>query len=662
MILVGASPLSELAWADTFAIRRTIDSRRMTTHHPAPGAATAPGRLLALVFALGAMFLSTGSAAGQEGPRCAWSPDGRHVVYVSVRNQNWFVACYEMATGKHERLLTAPTRNRIHAVTWSPDGKQVVAISHDSSHPRSISAHHLTFPRQGPAKTDKRELAHVRDDGALVHDGTGLWLLHNELIRWRGDSVRTVKTRKEEVVTPLGPVANGIAYYSLQTTERPFPWELGTLDLQTLERTVRYTQEHPAFAGYLVDDRVAFAPDGRRVAVTAYDPNAEQYELLIVDGDEVLSKLPIGNTATARSHDLAWSRDGARVFAYVYRTQPNRDVQHTLMEAAFSGSATRETPLFTQASNMDVRESHGLAISPDGRTAALQVRPGAKGPPQLCLVDLTGRERKVTMLDPLPGIQILVQGSDWPLTVAQAWQGAYHDADQDHRILLRGGGSAEGMKSLINGKADLAVLVRRPSPTELAIAKTAKVDVEARCFVREAVAVCVHPDNPLEEIGPILLRRVFTASKAPNWAQFAVDLPEGHQEIAPAMVVSHNPDYIPVRMKVLNNQRAADRIRRFEKTTAVAEFVQQNPGAIACLPVELARSLGDRVRIVSIASKGDAIAPNDEAIVGGTYPLTLNWFLVHRKDCGPNVRAFLQWTGTDAARDAAASVGRRMVR
>jgi dipeptidyl aminopeptidase/acylaminoacyl peptidase len=55
-----------------------------------------------------------------------WSPDGRRLAFVSIRDNHSFIGIYDMATGKVDFM--APSTDFDTSPTWSPDGKRIAFI------------------------------------------------------------------------------------------------------------------------------------------------------------------------------------------------------------------------------------------------------------------------------------------------------------------------------------------------------------------------------------------------------------------------------------------------------------------------------------------------------------------------------------------------------
>lgn len=619
------------------------------------GAVSPVTALLAVAF----LALAATPAAAQYGERCVWSPDGQHLLYLTEQNINKFVACYDVASGKSYRVFTAPNRDELRGVSWSPDGSEFATVSLNTSHPTTVTAHFLPFPRRGQPRTFTNSIGDgYQGFGTIVHAGDALWLKADGTVKMDREhgTIRRVLHADGETVSPIALVGNQLGYLAVKKDTAPQSWELGTIDPVTLVRSPLY--DHSKFPGQVIVPNPAFSPEPGRIAVCAYDRATEEHSILVLQDGEIISTLILGHAGDVQPTDLTWSSDGASVFAFLCRRGKAKPTRRMLFESAFSGSASRETELFATP-NSTVRRPYGLSISPNGKTAAVVIKYTFFSDPVLLLVDLTDKVRTVTRIDSPPGIEIVALGSDMVVSAANAWQQAWAATDTERRMLVRGGGSTAGMKALTAGAAQVALTSRAVSPTEHALAKAAGIELDVRCIVRDVVVVCVHPDNPMPAIAAIQLQRLFTHKNHRQWSQLGVTIPDTSDDIATAMLLPGSPQYTPFRQAVLNNRSTVTGDAIAADPSALGEFVRTRRNAIACLPIDDALQLGNAVRIVPITNKASVVAPTEAAIKDGRYPLTYSWYIVTRRNSSPRVRAFLMWLDSDEAHRATATVGRR---
>ena len=92
------------------------------------------------------------------------------------------------------------------------------------------------------------------------------------------------------------------------------------------------------------------------------------------------------------------------------------------------------------------------------------------------------------------------KGSDTLVNVAQAWAEEYATISPSVAVAVTGGGSGTGIASMINGTADIANSSRQMRESELEAARAQGVDPVEFVVGYDALAVFLHPDNPIDEI------------------------------------------------------------------------------------------------------------------------------------------------------------------
>jgi phosphate transport system substrate-binding protein len=92
------------------------------------------------------------------------------------------------------------------------------------------------------------------------------------------------------------------------------------------------------------------------------------------------------------------------------------------------------------------------------------------------------------------------KGSDTIVNLALAWAEKYQSEHSDVRISVTGGGSGTGIAALINDTVDIANASRKIKEEELAEAKSNGVDPIEFIVSRDAIAVIVNPENPVDKL------------------------------------------------------------------------------------------------------------------------------------------------------------------
>lgn len=110
------------------------------------------------------------------------------------------------------------------------------------------------------------------------------------------------------------------------------------------------------------------------------------------------------------------------------------------------------------------------------------------------------------------------KGSDTIVNLALAWAETYQAEHADVRISVTGGGSGTGIAALVNGTVDIANASRRIKEEEIAEAKAKGIEPVEHVIARDAIAVIVHPDNPVSELTLQQISDIYSG-QVTNWKQ-----------------------------------------------------------------------------------------------------------------------------------------------
>ena len=110
------------------------------------------------------------------------------------------------------------------------------------------------------------------------------------------------------------------------------------------------------------------------------------------------------------------------------------------------------------------------------------------------------------------------KGSDTIVNLALAWAEKYQSEHPNIRISVTGGGSGTGIASLINKTVDIANASRQIKSEEVDQAKSNGVDPVEHIIARDAIAVIVNPENPVNQLTLKQISDIYSG-KYNNWKQ-----------------------------------------------------------------------------------------------------------------------------------------------
>ncbi|HAM72618.1 MAG TPA: phosphate-binding protein [Verrucomicrobiales bacterium] len=247
---------------------------------------------------------------------------------------------------------------------------------------------------------------------------------------------------------------------------------------------------------------------------------------------------------------------------------------------------------------------------------------------------------------------ITVKGSDTLVILAQKWAETYMGKNQNVKIQVTGGGSGVGFAALQNKATDLADASRKIKAEEVAecIKAFGKRPTEYKVAL-DGLAVYVSTDNPVKELTIEQLALIFTG-KTKNWK--AVGGPD-----APITVYSRENSsgtYEFFKENVLGGKDFTSRAQTMPGTAAVLQAVSKDKNGIGY--GGSAYGAGAKALAIKKDDSSPAILPNEETVVGGTYPIWryLYVYVNPSLDKG-DVAAYLTWIRSDAGQAIVKDIG-----
>lgn len=248
-------------------------------------------------------------------------------------------------------------------------------------------------------------------------------------------------------------------------------------------------------------------------------------------------------------------------------------------------------------------------------------------------------------------------GSDTMVNLAQSWAEVYATIEPSVSVEVSGGGSGIGVAALINGTCDIANSSRALEPEEIERAK-AKHGHEPKEFLvgYDALAIYVHPSNPLNEISVEELGEIYReGGKIDKWSQLGATLPR--DEIIRVSRQNNSGTYHYFREMVVGKKSDMKLgSNDMNGSKDVVELVSRTPNAIGY------SGLGyktDKVKVLKVAKKkGEpSVEPSIETTWAKTYPIARPMFMYSPGTPPEHVQKFLAWVVTDAGQAVVKETG-----
>lgn len=249
------------------------------------------------------------------------------------------------------------------------------------------------------------------------------------------------------------------------------------------------------------------------------------------------------------------------------------------------------------------------------------------------------------------------KGSDTIVNLALAWAEAYQGAHPDVRISVTGGGSGTGIAALINGTVDIANASRRIKDEETQDAQSNGINPVEFIIARDAIAVIVHPDNPVSELTLQQISDIYSG-KINNWAEV------GGQD-RPIVRLSRETNSgthvyfleTVLRLGDKNNTTlfSMDTLL-LPSSEGIINEVRQNPNAIG---YDGLGYVPDDLKIIAVAEAegGDYVLPSISTVNDKSYPIARDLYMYTAGEPTGAVKDYLDWILSPEAQQIVAELG-----
>ncbi len=249
------------------------------------------------------------------------------------------------------------------------------------------------------------------------------------------------------------------------------------------------------------------------------------------------------------------------------------------------------------------------------------------------------------------------KGSDTIVNLALAWAERYQQENKDIRISVTGGGSGTGITSLINGTVDIANASRSITADEIKAAQANGVDPQQVVIARDAIAVIVNPQNPVNELTLDQISKIYKG-EINNWQGVGgVDRPivRLSRESNSGTHVYFLESVIRLGSKTDKSIFSADTLLLPSSEGIISE-VQDNPNAIG---YDGLGYVTPQVKVIAIAKAAGqpAILPSADTVNSGTYPIARDLYMYMRKNPNAAIQAYMAWLAAPEAQQIVTQMG-----
>jgi phosphate transport system substrate-binding protein len=248
-------------------------------------------------------------------------------------------------------------------------------------------------------------------------------------------------------------------------------------------------------------------------------------------------------------------------------------------------------------------------------------------------------------------------GSDTMVNLALAWAEAYQKIKPDVRISVTGGGSGTGIAALLNGTTSIANASRAIKPEEVDTAKKNGVNPVEFVVARDAIAVIVNPNNPVNQLTLQQISDIYSG-KINNWSVVGGE----DRPIVRLSRETNSGTHVYFLETVLrlgdtkNKTLFSMDTLLLPSSEGITAEVSDNPNAIGydglgyMIP-------GVKMLAVAKEAKSGYILPSAETVNDGTYPISRDLYMYTNGQPANELKAYLDWIISPAAQQIVTDLG-----
>ncbi|GAE86096.1 PstS family phosphate ABC transporter substrate-binding protein [Bacteroides reticulotermitis] len=207
-----------------------------------------------------------------------------------------------------------------------------------------------------------------------------------------------------------------------------------------------------------------------------------------------------------------------------------------------------------------------------------------------------------------------IKGSDTVLPVAQQTAEQFINLHPEARVTVTGGGTGVGISAIMDNTTDIAMASRPIKFSEKMKMKAAGENVNEVIVAYDALAVVVHPSNPVRKLTREQLEAIFRG-KITNWQQVGGD----DRKIVVYSRETSSGTYEFFKESVLKNKNYMPGSLSMPATGAIIQSVSQTKGAIGYVGLAY---VSPRIKTLSVSYDNSHYAtPTVENASNKTYPI-----------------------------------------
>ena len=240
------------------------------------------------------------------------------------------------------------------------------------------------------------------------------------------------------------------------------------------------------------------------------------------------------------------------------------------------------------------------------------------------------------------------KGSDTLVNIAQAWAEAYAQINPNVAVAVTGGGSGTGIAALIGGSVDIANSSRSMEEEEFEMANGRGVVPNELIVGYDALAVYIHPDNPIDGFTLGQLADIYGENgTTESWSQLGITVPGcSSDEIVRVSRQNSSGTYVYFQEAILGESDLKLGSRDMAGSSQVVNLVEKTACAIGYSGLAYA---SEEVKVPCLMTEdgGNCIAPSTATAVDGTYPIARPLFMYTNGQPEGVTKDYIDWILSD---------------
>ncbi len=249
------------------------------------------------------------------------------------------------------------------------------------------------------------------------------------------------------------------------------------------------------------------------------------------------------------------------------------------------------------------------------------------------------------------------KGSDTIVNLALAWAEEYQSIHPDIRLSVTGGGSGTGIAALINGTVDIANASRRIKDVERENAIANGSDPVEFVIARDAIAVIVHLDNPVDHLTLEQISDIYSGEIS-NWMEVGGE----DRPIVRLSRETNSGTHVYFLEEVIrigdpeNNTLFSRDTLLLPSSEGISAEIRQNPNAIG---YDGLGYITEEMKVIGVATAPgeEYVFPSQSTVNSGAYPIARDLYMYTNGQPEGVIADYLTWILSAEAQVIVAELG-----